>query len=76
VNRRNQPLVHPFGPVLLALIAAAVLGIVYWIFGIGKDALTYAIAALAVFATPVVIVFGITGLVLGIRRLFRGPSNG
>jgi membrane protein YdbS with pleckstrin-like domain len=47
--------------------SAAVLGIVY--FGIGKDALTYAVAALAVIATAVVIVFGITGLVLGIRRL-------
>jgi multisubunit Na+/H+ antiporter MnhC subunit len=44
-----------------------VLGIVY--FGIGKDALTYAVAALAVIATAVVIGFGITGLVLGIRRL-------
>jgi hypothetical protein len=72
----NQPPVHPLGPVLLALIAAAVLGIVYWVLGVGKDALLFSVAAAGVFAMPVVIVFGITGLVLGIRRLFRGPSNG
>lgn len=72
--RRSQPLVHPFGPVLLALIAAAVLGIVYLIFGIGKDAFTYAVAAAGVFAIPVVIVFGIAGLVLGIRHLLWRKS--
>jgi hypothetical protein len=74
MNRTRQPPVHPFALPLLSLIAVAVLGIAYWAFGIGKDAFQYAIAALVVFATPVVIIFGITGLVLGIRRLFRGPQ--
>jgi len=30
-------------------------------------------AALAMFAVPVVIVFGIAGVVMGIRRLLRSP---
>jgi hypothetical protein len=68
---RSPSPVNPFGPVLLALIAAAVLGIVYWGFGVGKDAFRFAVAAVGIFAMPVVIVFGITGLVLGIRRLLR-----
>lgn len=55
---------------LLALIVVAVLGVVYLVFGIGKDALAYAVAALAVVAIPVVVIFGVTGIVLGIRRLF------
>jgi hypothetical protein len=71
MNRRNQPPVHPFAPVLLALVGVVVLGIAYLGFGVGKDAFEYLVAALAVFAIPVVIVFGITGLVMGIRRLFR-----
>jgi len=74
MKHRNQPPVHPFGSVLLALIAAAALGIIYWVFGIGKDALMYAVAALAVFAMPVVVIFGITGIVLGVRRLLRGRN--
>jgi hypothetical protein len=52
-------------------MAAAVLGLVYWVFGVGKDAFLYVVVAFVVFAMPVVIIFGITGLVLGIRRLFR-----
>jgi hypothetical protein len=72
MNRRNQPPVHPFAPVLLALIAAVVLGVFYWVFGIGKDAFLFSVAALGVFAVPVVIVFGIAGLVMGmIRYLLR-----
>jgi hypothetical protein len=74
--QRYPPPVHPLGPVLLALIGAAVLGIVYWAFGVGKNALLFAVAAAGVFAMPVVIVFGIAGLVLGIRWLFRGQEMG
>jgi hypothetical protein len=74
MNRRNQPPVHPFAPVLLALIAVAVLGVCYWGFDVGKDALLFSAAAFGVFALPVVVIFGITGLVLGIRRLIRGPK--
>jgi hypothetical protein len=72
MNRRNQPPVHPFAPVLLALIAVAVLGALYWGFGTGKDALAFGLSALAVFSLPVVVIFGVTGIVLGVRRLFRG----
>jgi ABC-type proline/glycine betaine transport system permease subunit len=74
MKRRNQPPVHPFAPVLLALIAFAILGLLYWAFGIDKDAFIYLVAMLGVFAIPVVIVFGITGVVLGIRRLIGGPK--
>ena len=74
MKRRNQPPVHPFAPVLLALMGVAALGLFYWAFGIDKDALTYLVAAFLTFAAPVVIIFGIAGLVLGIRRLIRGPK--
>jgi hypothetical protein len=74
MKRRNQPPVHPFAPVLLVLIGAALLGIVYWVFGVGKDVFLFFLSALVVFATPVVVVFGITGLVIGIRRLLRGAN--
>jgi hypothetical protein len=47
MKRRNRPPVHPFAPVLLALIAVAVLGVSYWGFGVGKDALLFSAAALS-----------------------------
>ena len=74
MKRRNQPPVHPFAPVLLAIIAVAILGVCYLGFGVGKDALLFSVAAFGVFALPVVVIFGITGIVLGIRRLIRGPK--
>jgi hypothetical protein len=69
---KRQPPVNPLGPVLLAFLAFLVVGAIYEIFGIGKDALIYTISAIAVFGLPVVIVFGVTGIVLGVRRLLRG----
>ena len=71
---KRQPPVNPLGPVLLALAAALALGVLYWGFGIGKDALIYVASAAAVFALPVFVIFGITGIVLGVRRLLRGPK--
>jgi peptidoglycan/LPS O-acetylase OafA/YrhL len=70
-HRRRPQAVHPFALPLLALVAMGIAGLVYWLFGIGKDAFTYLLAALVVIGLPVVIVFGVAGLVLGIRRLFR-----
>jgi hypothetical protein len=58
---RCQPPVHPFAPVMLALFGAAVFGAAYAVFGIGKDALIFAVSASIVFAMPVVVVFGING---------------
>ena len=69
---RRQPPIHPFALPLLALTAAALMAGLYGLFGIGKDALMYAFSALVVFAMPVVVVFGVTGIVLGIRRLLTG----
>jgi hypothetical protein len=63
--------VHPFALPLLALVATGVFGLIYWLLGIGKDAFIYAIAVLMLYATPVVIVFGVTGLVLGFRSILR-----
>jgi hypothetical protein len=71
--KRNQTAVHPFAPILFGAIVAAVLGIAYFVFGVGKDAFEYTVAAVVVFAIPVVLVFGIAGLVIAIRRLFRRP---
>jgi hypothetical protein len=62
MKRPNRPPVYPLAPVLLALIAVSVLWVSYW----GSE-----VSALGVFAIPVVVVFGVAGLVLGIRRLFR-----
>jgi hypothetical protein len=72
---KRQPPVHPFSLVLLALLATLVLGTLYGVFGIGKDALIFAFSALVVFAMPVVVVFGVTGIVVGIRRLMRSPDR-
>jgi hypothetical protein len=76
-NRMNRPpqRVNPLGPVLLALVAAAALGAIYCIFGIGERAFGLAIAALCLYALPVVLIFGITGIVIGVRRLFRMPKS-
>jgi hypothetical protein len=69
---KRHPPVNPLGPVLLAFLAFLVVGAFYWVFGVGKDALIYVASAVAVFALPVVVIFGITGIVLGVRRLLRG----
>jgi hypothetical protein len=61
-----RPPVYPLAPVLLALIAVSVLWVSYW----GPD-IGYLVSALGVFAIPIVIVFGIAGLVFAMRRLFR-----
>ena len=45
----------------------------YWGFDVGKDALLFSAAAFGLFALRVVVIFGITGLVLVIRRLIWGP---
>jgi hypothetical protein len=66
MKRHNRPPVYPLAPVLLALIAISVLWVSYW----GSD-VAFSVSALGVFAIPVIVVFGIAGLVLGIRRLFR-----
>ena len=58
--RQRQP-TNPLGPVLLAVIVSAVLGVVYAVFGIGRDALIYAVALLGVVSIPVVLIFGIAG---------------
>jgi hypothetical protein len=66
MKRHNQSPVYPLAPVLLALIAVSVLWVSYW----GSD-VVYSVSALGVFAIPVVVVFGMAGLMLAIRRLFR-----
>jgi hypothetical protein len=70
MNRSPRP-TNPLGPVLLALIAILLFGAAYGLFGIGKDALGFAGAALAIYSIPVVVIFGIAGIVIGVRRLFR-----
>ena len=65
------PPVNPLGPVFLAVVAVLIFGAVYWAFGVGKDALIFALSLLGVLAVPVVIIFGVTGVVLGVRRLLR-----
>jgi hypothetical protein len=73
--RQRQP-TNPLGPVLLAILLCAALGVGYAVFGIGRDALIYAVALLGVVSTPVIFVFGIAGLVIGIRRLIGVKRDG
>ena len=54
----------------------AVLGFCYLAFGVGEDALIFgedvlifAVTALAINALPVVLIFGIAGIAIGMRRL-------
>lgn len=63
MKHSNPP---PVAPVLFALIVVSLLWVSYW----GAD-VVYSVAALGVFAIPVVVVFGMAGLMLAIRRLFR-----
>ena len=72
-RRRYRPrtLVHPFGPLLFMLLAAGVLGLVYLPFGIGRRPLELAGAGPLLFAIPVVLVFGIAGLVWLVIRIVR-----
>jgi hypothetical protein len=69
---------HPFGLPLIALAVAGIFGLAYGLFGIGETALYYALAATMVYATPVIVIFGITGLAWilrwGLRRL-RGSAT-
>lgn len=74
MHRSRQPPIHPFALPILLFIAVAVLGVAYWAFGVGKDAFLYATAALVVFAIPLVAVFGVTGLVLGMGNLGLGSG--
>jgi hypothetical protein len=62
---------HPFGPVLLALLAVVVLAALYGLFGVGRGALAFAGAALLFYTIPVAVIFGITGIVMGVRRLTK-----
>lgn len=62
-RRPSDPPIHPFAVPLLALCGAAIFGLAYWLFGVGRDAFYYLFAALIVFGLPGVIVFGIGGLV-------------
>jgi hypothetical protein len=66
--RYSKP-THPFALPLLALAGVAATGLLYWLFGIGRDTFTFFLAALIVFSMPVVLIFSIAGLVVGIRRL-------
>ncbi|MCP3444197.1 hypothetical protein [Bradyrhizobium sp. CCGUVB14] len=70
MNRPPQQ-TNPFGPILLVGIAALVLGVGYALFGVGRDMLDKALALLMILVIPVVIIFGITGIVLGVRRLVK-----
>ena len=67
----SQPPVHPFGRILIGLVAIVVLGVCYLVFDIGKDALTYAFAGLMVFGFPLVVAFGFAGIVVALKRVFR-----
>jgi hypothetical protein len=69
---RPNPPTHPLGPPLLTLVAVVITGMAYWLFGIGKDTLIFAVSVLIFLSMPVAVVFGVTGIVLGIRRLLRG----
>ena len=58
-------------------MAILMLGICYLIFGVEKEVLIYAFAALVVFGLPVIVVFGLAGLIAGLRWLFSGgPKRG
>jgi drug/metabolite transporter (DMT)-like permease len=74
MHRYRKPM-HPFALPLLVLAVVAATGLFYWLFGIGRDAFTFFLAAFIVFSIPVVVIFLSGGVVLGIRRLLRGQMN-
>jgi hypothetical protein len=69
VIHRNHPPVHPFAPVLVALVAVVTLGFAYWQFRIGRDAFAYAAATVGV--SPISMM-KIEGSMIAIIFLFVG----
>jgi hypothetical protein len=51
--------------------AIAVFGMGYWLFGIGERPFHYAVGMLLLYAIPLVVIFGVAGLVWGAIRIYR-----
>jgi hypothetical protein len=64
-NHWSQAPVNPLGPPLLALIAMAVFGFLYWIFGIGKRPFEYAIAAFVGYGGKFLLTVFVAGVIWG-----------
>jgi|EndMetStandDraft_4_1072995.scaffolds.fasta_scaffold473250_2 hypothetical protein len=62
----------PIGLVLFSLLAVAICGLFYAVFGAGADPFLYTIGLLLVYAIPLAVILGIAGFVRGIWRLARG----
>jgi hypothetical protein len=73
-RRPSQP-VYPFALPLLALLATGFLGLIFWLFVIGKDAFIYLVAFLIVLASTAAIFFAVIRLVVGIRGILRRLSK-
>jgi hypothetical protein len=65
----SQPPVNPLGPPLLALIAMAIFGLLYWIFGIGKRPFEYALAAFVGYGGIFLLTMFVAGVIWGVISL-------
>jgi hypothetical protein len=63
--------VNPLGPPLLALIAAALFGLLYLLFDVGKRPLEYALAVFVLYGGAFVFTMTVAGLVWGAIAFYR-----
>jgi hypothetical protein len=68
MNRRRP--VHPFGPLLLAILALGILWPLHHFFGVGKNIYELVIAALLLYGGVIIVTFAIAVLVWGAVKLF------
>jgi hypothetical protein len=69
MRRPRQP-VHPFGPLLLAMLALGILWLLHNFFGVGENIYELVIAAVLLYGGVIVVTFAIAGLVWGAIKLF------
>jgi hypothetical protein len=69
---RAAPDMHPFAIPFFAGIAAAIFGLLYWLFGIGGSLFHWAVTIALFYATIVAITFAIAGVIWGAIKLFGG----
>jgi hypothetical protein len=72
MQHRRRPLqpVHPFGPLLLGILALSILWPLHHFFGVGESIYELAIAAGLLYGGVIVVTFAIAGLVWGVIKLF------
>jgi len=71
---RNRQDPHPFSIPILATLGAAAFGLLYFGFGVGKEAMTWLASVALFYAVVVAFTFAVGGIVWLAIRLFAGRN--